>query len=97
MAREQNEPVTSRTRGSLVWLGMVVAGFALAAYVLVAWPDSSPGAAPAPKPVRATASLSYPESELAGVAGAFYPEGLYRYVIEPGSAPALDALLTPTR
>jgi hypothetical protein len=85
------------TRGSLVWLGMVAAGLALAAYVLAAWPESSPGAEPAPKPVRATASLSYPESELSGVAGAFYPEGLYRYVFEPGTTPALDTLLTPAR
>jgi hypothetical protein len=76
---------------------MVGLGLALAAYVLAAWPESSPRAAPASKPVRATASLSRPESELTGVAAAFYPVGLYRYVFEPGTTPALDALLTPSR
>lgn len=29
------------TRGSLVWLGMILAGMALGAYVLTSWPDTS--------------------------------------------------------
>jgi hypothetical protein len=30
------------TRGSLVWLGMILSGIALGFYVLASWPDTSP-------------------------------------------------------
>ena len=80
--------MTLTTRGSFAWLGMILAGLALGAYVVAAWPDSSPSAAPRPEPVRSTASVSYPESELAGVAGAIYPDDF-----ELGSSPAIDALI----
>ena len=81
-------------RGSLVWLAMVVAGLSLGAYVLVAWPGSSSPAGPSPRPVRATASASHPETELAGVAGAFYPGTFYGYSFEAGTTPALDAVIS---
>jgi hypothetical protein len=48
-----------------------------------------------PQAVRTTASVdseeSYPESELAGVAGAFYLGYLYVYEVTP--TPLLDALI----
>ena len=84
--------MTLRSRGSLVWLGMILAGLMLGAYVLVAWPDSSPRVSAQPQPVRATASVSSPEPELAGVAGAIYPDELYG-IFEAGTSPALDALI----
>jgi hypothetical protein len=83
------------TRGSLGWLGLVLAGLALGGYVVVAWPDGGTAQkAPAAKsqPVRATASVdAYPESELAGVAGAIYPGELFAY--ELGPTPFLDAVI----
>ena len=48
-----------------------------------------------PQAVRTTASVDseevFPESELAGVAGAFYPG--YLYVYEVSATPLLDALI----
>lgn len=81
------------TRGSLGWLGMVLAGLVLGGYVIAAWPDAAPKKpAASSQPVRATASVgAYPESELAGVAGAFYPGGLFAY--ELGPTPFLDAVI----
>lgn len=81
-------------RGSRVWVGMILAGLALAAYVAVAWPDTSQPVASRPEPVRTTASVSAPESELAGVAAAFYPDELYGFHLEPGTTPSLDALIS---
>ncbi len=83
--------MTLTTRGSLVWLGMVLSGLVLGAYVVAAWPGSSPRVAQ-PQPVRTIASVSYPESELADVAGAIYPDELYGY-FELGSSPTIDALI----
>jgi hypothetical protein len=83
------------TRGSLGWLGMVVAGLALAGYVVVSWPEGG-STKPAPvaksQPVRTTASVvGYPELELGGVAGAIYPGELFAY--ELGPTPFLDAVI----
>jgi hypothetical protein len=83
------------TRGGLGSLGLVLAGLVLGGYVVVAWPDGgttqkTPGAKS--QPVRATASVdSYPESELAGMAGGTYPGDLFAY--EPGPTPFLDAVI----
>lgn len=77
----------------MAWLGMILAGLALGTYVLAAWPDSSPQVAPRPQPVRSTASVSYPESELAGVAAAI-PDDRYGWLFEPGTTPALDAVIS---
>ena len=82
---------------------MILAGVALGAYVLVAWPDAAPrpvrllnSAAmvktPKAQPVRRTASVNeIPESELAGVAGAVYPGDLFVYELSP--TPLLDAVI----
>jgi hypothetical protein len=87
----------------MVWLGMVLAGIALGAYVFAAWPDTStrlvrlPYGESMPKtprsqPVRTTASVdAYPESEPAGVAGTIYPGDLFGY--ELGPTPLLDAVI----
>lgn len=97
--------MTFVARGTLTWLGMILAGVALGAYVFAVWPDTTPRlvrlpygeAMPKtptakPQPVRVTASVdAYPESELAGVAGAVYP-GEY-FVYELGPAPLLDAII----
>jgi hypothetical protein len=81
---------------------MIVAGLALGGYVYAAWPDTSPQVVrlpygevmpktPPAEPVRTTTSYeSYPESELAGVAGAMYLDAYY--VFDFGTAPALDAV-----
>jgi hypothetical protein len=82
------------TRGSLGWLGLVLAGLALGGYVVVAWPHGTAQKAPAAKsqPVRATASVdAYRESEYAGVAGAIYADELFAY--ELGPTPFLDAVI----
>ena len=86
--------MTLTGRGSRVWVGMVLAGLVLGAYVVSAWPDASQPAAARAEPVRTTASVSYPESEQAGVAAAFYPADLYGFYFEPGTTPALDALIS---
>jgi hypothetical protein len=91
---EQDGIVTFTGRGSRVWVGMVLAGLVLGAYVVSAWPDASQPAVARPAPVRTTASVSYPESEQAGVAAAFYPSDLYGFYFEPGTTPALDALIS---
>ena len=87
--------MTLTSRGSLGWLGLVLAGLALGGYVAVAWPDGKTmPKAPAAnsQPVRATASVgAYPESELAGVAGAFYHGDLVAY--ELGPTPFVDAVI----
>jgi hypothetical protein len=86
--------VTHVSRGSLGWLGLVLAGLVLGGYVVVAWPDGPTQKTPAAKsqPVRATASVdAYPESEFAGVAGAIYPGELFAY--ELGPTPFLDAVI----
>ena len=75
-------------RRSLAWPAMILAGLALGAYVLVAWPDTAPT-----QPARATASVeAYPESELAGVAAAVYPVELFDYELSP--SPLLDAVIS---
>ena len=87
-------------RGSLS-LGMIVAGLALGGYVHTAWPDTSSHVVrlpygevmpktPGAESVRETSYESYPESELAGVAGAMYLDAYY--VFDFGTAPALDAV-----
>jgi hypothetical protein len=90
-------------RGSLVWLGMILAGFALGGYVLASWPDTSSRIVrlpygesmpktPHPQQVRTTAAVeAYPELELAGVAGTIYPGDLFGY--ELGPTPLLDAVI----
>lgn len=83
-------------RGGMVWLGMILAGFALGAYVFAAWPGSSPRAGTGPT-VRSTASVSFPESELAGVAAARYPEFSRGWLFEPGTTPALDAVISASQ
>jgi len=97
--------VTLTARGTLVWPAMTLAGLVLGGYVYTAWPDTTPrivrlpygeampkSPAARPQAVRTTASVdSYPESELAGVAGAFYPG--YLYVYEVSSTPLLDVLI----
>lgn len=91
-----------KARGGLVWLGMILAGFALGVYVLASWPDTStrlvrlPYGESMPKTprsqeVRTTASVdAYPESELAAVSGAT-PEEAVAY--ELGPTPLLDAVI----
>ena len=58
---EQEERVTSLTRGSLVWPAMTLAGLVLGAYVYTAWPETaapkSPTAESRSKLVRTTASV----------------------------------------
>lgn len=86
--------MTFPRRGTLIWPAMTLAGLALGGYVYTAWPEAAVPKPPIAKsqPVRATASVdSYPESELAGVAGAFYPGYLYVYEVSP--TPLLDALI----
>lgn len=88
-------------RGSLVWLGMILAGFALGGYVLVSWPDTSsrivrlPYGESMPKtphsqPVRTAAAVDSPQSELSGDA-AFSLGDLVVY--ELGPTPLLDAVI----
>lgn len=87
--------MTLTSRGSLGWLGLVLSGLVLGGYVVVAWPDGATAQkTPAAKsqPVRVTASVdAYPESELAGVAGAFYPGEFLAY--EFGPTPFVDAVI----
>lgn len=81
-------------RGAVAWLGMILAGVALGAYVLVAWPNGATTVkAPSAQPiVRTMASVGeLPESELAGVAGAVYPGTLFAYELSP--TPLLDAVI----
>lgn len=73
---------------------MILAGVALGAYVLVAWPNGATTvkASNAQPIVRTTASADeYPESELAGVGGTFYPGTLFAYELSP--TPLLDAVI----
>ena len=87
--------------GSRVWLGMLLAGLALSAYVLAAWPESStrlvrlPYGEAMPKTpvakareVRVTASVDASQPELAGAA-----YGRELSVYEVGEAPMLDAVI----
>ena len=97
-----NKRVRFTARGSLVWLGMILAGFALGGYVLVSWPDTSSRIVrlpygesmpqtPPSQPVRTTAAVDSSESELAGVAGTISPGDLVVY--ELGPTPLLDAVI----
>ncbi len=85
---------------------MLLAGFALGAYVFASWPDTSTrivrlpyGEAmpktPKPQEVRTTASVgsttASPEPELSAVLGDLYPLELFFYEVSP--APLLDALI----
>jgi hypothetical protein len=47
-ACEHEERVTFSARGTLVWLGMVVSGLALGAYVFAVWPDTETRLVPLP-------------------------------------------------
>ena len=40
--------MTYSVRGSLVWLGMVLTGIAMGAYVFAVWPDTTPRLVPLP-------------------------------------------------
>jgi hypothetical protein len=85
-------------RSGRVWLGMLLSGLTLGAYVVVAWPDTK---APTEKPrvVRTMASAGASagstsagrESEPAAVLGDMYPLELFFY--ELSAAPLLDALI----
>ena len=93
----------THVRRSLLWPAMILAGLALGAYVVAAWPDTSSHVVrlpygesmpktPASEPVRVLASAEVdPESELSGVAAAFYPVELFDYELSP--APLLDAVI----
>jgi hypothetical protein len=87
--------VTLTKCGSLVRVGMILAGLALGGYVYAAWPDGhaiqrTPAANS--QQVRAMASVDAdPELELAGVAGSVYPGVLFAY--EFGPTPFIDAVI----
>jgi len=87
--------MTLTSRGSLGWLGLVLAGLVLGGYVVVAWPDgeATPKApATSSQAIRAPASVGVdPELEPGGVAGAVYPGVLYAY--ELGPTPFVDAVI----
>jgi len=73
---------------------MILVGLVLGGYVYAAWPDGvTTQATPVAKsPVRATASVdSYPDFDVAGIAGAFYPGELFAY--ELGPTPFLDTVI----
>ena len=40
--------MTFSVRGSVVWLGMVLTGLAMGAYVFAVWPDTTPRLVPLP-------------------------------------------------
>jgi hypothetical protein len=80
----------------LIWLAATVAGLALAAFVVVSWPNT--GTASVPKTtagkkaeVRTTAVA---RAEPAGVAGAAFPYPLELYYHELSSSPLLDAFIS---
>ena len=79
--------------GTRVWLGMLLSGLALGAYVFAAWPETKTPATE-PRVVRTMAAAG-PESELAGVLGDVYPLELYFYEVSP--APLLDLLIAAPR
>ena len=86
-----------KARGTRVWLGMLLSGLALGAYVFAAWPDTkTPAERAARRPRRWPAAGGLrgldergPESELTGVLGDVYPLELFFYEVSP--APLLDA------
>ena len=86
--------MTLAPRGRLVWLGMILAGLVLGAYVVAAWPETSPRPTASSRTVRVTASVDTDaETELAGLAGASYPYPGEIFVYELGPTPMLDAVI----
>jgi hypothetical protein len=94
-------------RQSLVWLGMTLAGLALGAYVLAAWPDNgsqlvrlpygeampkTPGSPQTVRRIASATTASYAAPELASLAEEVYPLELYFYELSP--APLLDSLIS---
>ena len=87
-----------KTRGTRVWLGMLLSGLAMGAFVFAAWPETK---TPAEKPrvvrtmaaagASASSTSAGLESELSGVLGGVYPLELYFYEVSP--APLLDLLI----
>jgi len=86
--------MTLAARGRVVWLGMILAGLVLGAYVVAAWPDTSPRPAASSRTVRVTASVDTgAQTALAGMAEPFYPYPGEIFVYELGPTPMLDAVI----